>query len=764
MSLKIIRKELLITGLIQGVGFRPFIFNLAQDLNLKGWIRNTDIGLSVEVEGFSNSIADFLDRLQQSPPVHSHIESLLIIDREYVGYDNFELRTSTNQGKKSIFILPDIAMCAECKKEISAPTNRRYQYAFTSCSQCGPRYSIINALPYDRIRTTMQAFAMCANCQQEYNDPTDRRFHAQTIACADCGPSVQLTNKSGQLIESDVAAIKQAAEALKQGAIVAIKGIGGFQLLANANCKTSVARLRDKKIRPEKPFALMCLDMQQVQSIAITSVLEEQMLQSAAAPIVLLNKNQTGFMLADNIAPNNTRIGIMLACSPLHHLLLSYLSAPVVATSGNISNEPICIDNQQALDNLGGIADVFLIHNRSILRPIDDSVVQAVQGSKMLIRAARGYAPIAIKLPKFKAKLLALGGHLKNTFALASEGYALISQHNGDLESLEAVQGFQQNINDLSRLVQHQTDLLVQDQHSDYASSQYSDELSQIPHISVQHHHAHLLSCVAEHGIIEPLLAVVWDGAGLGEDGSLWGGEFFSLENKKITRIASLREFSLPGGAVAIKEPRRTALGLLWEFMGDDLFTQIDLAAIQSFTQHEQGVLNQVLKKQLNAPRCSSIGRLFDCVASLLGLCQISTYEGQAASRLEQCINGCQLSDSYPLLWHKQKNLIRLDWQPLLENIMQDLAVGIEKSVIACKFHNTLVESIVDRVTQSNLKAVVLSGGSFQNTYLTEAIIKRLTAINVKVFWQQKVPCNDAGLALGQLLAVIQQQEFKTCV
>jgi len=764
MSLKIIRKELLITGLIQGVGFRPFIFKLAQDFKLKGWVSNTGTGVRVEVEGLPIAIASFLERLQQSPPVHSHIESLLIVDREYVGYDNFELRTSANQGKKSLFILPDIAMCTECKKDISDPTNRRYQYAFTSCSQCGPRYSIINALPYDRIRTTMQAFPLCTNCQNEYENPVDRRFHAQTIACADCGPTAQLVAKSGQLIASDLIAIEQAAEAIKQGKIVALKGIGGFQLLANANCRASVARLRDKKCRPEKPFALMCQDMQQVRSIAITSVLEGQMLHSAAAPIVLLNKNQTGFMLADNIAPNNTRIGIMLACTPLHHLLLSYLSEPVVATSGNISNEPICIDNQQAFDRLGNIADVFLMHNRDILRPIDDSVVQAVQGSKMLIRAARGYAPIAIKLPKFKAKLLALGGHLKNTFALASEGYALISQHNGDLESLEAVQGFQKNIMDLSVLFKHQPELLIRDKHSDYASSQYSDELAQTPYVTVQHHHAHLLSCVAEHGITEPLLAVVWDGAGLGEDGSLWGGEFFSLENKIITRLASLREFSLPAGAVAIKEPRRTALGFLWEFMGDELFTRTDLVAIQSFNQHEQHVLNQVLKKQINTPRCSSVGRLFDCVASLLDLCQISTYEGQAASGLEQCINGLQLSDSYPLLWHQQNDLIRFDWQPLLENIMQDLATGIEKSVIACKFHNTLVESIVDRVHGSGLKNVVLSGGSFQNTYLTEAIIQRLSAINVKVFWQKKVPCNDAGLALGQLLAVIQQQEFKTCV
>ena len=764
MSVKIIRKELQITGLIQGAGLRPFIFNLAQDLKLKGWVKNTDTGLSIEVEGLPDAIACFLDRIQQSPPSHSYIESLLIIEHKYYGYVNFELRTSATQGEKSLFILPDIAMCAECKKEIADPANRRYQYAFTSCSQCGPRYSIINALPYDRVRTTMQDFPMCANCQHEYDDPADRRFHAQTIACADCGPSVQLTDKSGQFIESDVAAIKQAAEALKQGAIIAIKGIGGFQLLANANCKTSVARLRDKKYRPEKPFALMCKDMPQVRSIATLGAQETQMLQSAAAPIVLLNKKQAGFMLAENIAPNNTRIGIMLACTPLHHLLLSYLSTPVVATSGNISNEPICIVNQQALEQLGQIADVFLIHNRSILRPIDDSVVQAVHGSEMLIRAARGYAPITIKLPKFKANMLALGGHLKNTFALASEGYTLISQHNGDLESLATVQGFKQNITDLSTLVQHQTDLLVQDQHSDYASSQYGDELSQTPCVRVQHHHAHLLSCVAEHGITEPLLAVVWDGAGLGDDGSLWGGEFFTLENKVITRIASLREFSLPGGSVAIKEPRRTALGVLWEFMGDSLFARTDLAAIQTFTEYEHSLLNQVLKKQLNAPRFSSIGRLFDCVASLLDLCQISTYEGQAASRLEQCINGCQLSDSYPLLWHEQNDLIRLDWQPLLENIMQDLAEGTEKSVIACKFHNTLVESIVDRVHGSGLKTVVLSGGSFQNSYLTEAIIKRLMAINVKVFWQQKVPCNDGGLALGQLLAVIQQQEFKTCV
>ncbi len=758
MNLKIIRKELLITGLIQGVGFRPFIFTLAEDLGLKGWVKNTDDGVMVNVEGGRSVIDDFLEQLQENSPINSNIETLTITEHKPQGYKVFKLQPSESKGKKSLFVLPDIASCPKCIAEIFDSTSRRYQYAFTSCSHCGPRYSIIKALPYDRVRTAMQGFSLCSACLSEYNNPADRRFHAQAMACPDCGPSVELLDNAGQALCQDISAIKQAADALSKGAIVALKGIGGFQLLVDASSQSSVARLRDKKSRPEKPFALMCRDMQQVDHIATVSAVEQQLLLSSAAPIVLVNKKKNSLDIADAVAPDNTRIGIMLACSPLHHLLLSYCTMPLVATSGNISNEPLCIDNQQALGKLGAIADLFLLHDRPILRPIDDSIMQEVYGTGMMLRAARGYAPMTIKLPVTKATeipALALGGHLKNTFALSQGDYAIISQHNGDLESFAAVSGFKQNIEDLSALVQHQAIAVIRDNHTDYFSSQYADAQRDVAIASVQHHHAHLLSCMAEHQLTEPVLGIVWDGAGLGDDDTLWGGEFFSVEKNDIQRIASLRGFTLPGGAVAIKEPRRAALGLLWELMGESLFAQTDLAPINAFNEYELSLLQQALSKQINAPHCSSIGRLFDCIASLLGLCQMSSFEGQAAQRLEQSIGATATSEHYPLAWVQADSLSRFDWGAMLHSIIDDLSQAVSKPLIACKFHNTLVEMVLHITRIAGLNKVVLSGGSFQNRYLTEAIITRLSALDIEVYWQQKVPSNDGGLALGQLLSVI---------
>ena len=754
MNLKIIRKELLITGLIQGVGFRPFIFTLAEGLGLKGWVKNTDDGVMVNVEGERSVIDDFLGQLQGNSPRNSKIETLIITEHKPQGYKEFKLHGSESKGKKSLFIQPDIASCPECIAEIFDSTSRRYQYAFTSCSQCGPRYSIIKALPYDRVRTAMQAFPLCSACLNEYNNPADRRFHAQTMACPDCGPSVELLDNAGQVLCQDINAIKQAAEALAKGAIVALKGIGGFQLLVDASSQSSVERLRDKKSRPEKPFALMCRDMQQVERIATISAVEKQLLLSSAAPIVLVNKKNNSLDIAEAVAPNNARIGIMLACSPLHYLLLSYCAMPLVATSGNMSNEPLCIDNQQALAKLGAIADLFLLHDRPILRSIDDSIMQEVYGAGMMLRAARGYAPINIKLPATKTAALAVGGHLKNTFALSQGGYAIISQHNGDLESFAAVSGFKQNIADLSALVQHQPTLVIRDNHTDYASSQYADAQRDVAIASVQHHHAHLLSCMAEHQLTEPVLGIVWDGAGLGDDDTLWGGEFFSVEKNNIQRIASLRGFALPGGAVAIKEPRRAALGLLWELMGDSLFKQMDLAPVMAFNEYERTLLQQALSKQINTPRCSSIGRLFDGIASLLGLCQVSSFEGQAAQRLEQSIGTTTTNEHYPLAWVQTDSLNRFDWGVMLHSIIDDLSQAIPKPLIACKFHNTLVEMVVHITRIAGLNKVVLSGGSFQNRYLTESIITRLSALDIEVYWQQKVPSNDGGLALGQLVSI----------
>lgn len=759
MRIQISRKKLQITGLIQGVGFRPFIYNLATKLALKGWVCNTGDGVTIDLEGIPAALETFIQELKNNPPINSNIESLTSTDLPLCGYEAFELHASDTKPHASVFISPDLATCPACMNDIFDPTNRRYHYAFTSCSQCGPRYSIINALPYDRERTAMRSFPLCEACQIEYNNPADRRFHAQTIACADCGPAVEFLTQKGEHLAVNITAIKQAAEALAEGAIIALKGIGGFQLLADATNQTTIERLRHRKSRPDKPFAVMCRDIAQVETIATPSVLEKKLLLSAAAPIVLMDKLSPCSVLVKGVAPNNTRIGIMLPCSPLHHLLLSYLPFPVVATSGNLCNEPICINNQQAIERLGNITDFFLVHNRQILRPVDDSVVQILHDATALLRAARGYAPVTIKLPdnpstqNQRHSVLAVGGHLKNTVAISNGDYAIISQHNGDLESLEAVTGYKNNIADLSRVFELQPDMIVCDQHPDYASSQYAESLN-LPTIAIQHHHAHLLSCMAENHIKPPLLGIIWDGSGLGDDGSLWGGEFFTLDQSTISRVASLRQFSLLGGAIAIKEPRRTALAMLWECMGDSVFDHTWLSPISAFTADEKILLQHILTKQINAPRSSSIGRLFDCVASLLDLCQISTFEGQAAQHLEQCIASTACHDHYPLLWQQVTDLARFDWQPMLSNIIEDLNNAVPKPLIACKFHNTLVEMMVDIAHKSGLKRVVLSGGSFQNRYLTEAVISRLSELDIKVYWQQKLPCNDGGLALGQLVSV----------
>lgn len=759
MSIQINRKKLQVTGIIQGVGFRPFIYHQANQLALKGWASNTGDGVTVDIEGSPSALDAFIEAVQKKPPINSKVESLTITNLPVCGYQQFELCNSAGQ-QHSMFISPDIATCPACIDELLDPSNRRYQYAFTSCSQCGPRYSIINALPYDRERTAMHTFPLCQACQHEYDNPSDRRFHAQTIACPDCGPTVELLTHQGKYLADNITAIKQASAALTTGKIVALKGIGGFQLLANASHQASIEQLRTHKSRPEKPFALMCRDIAQVDTIATPSALEKKLLLSAASPIVLMDKLIPCSTLADGVAPDNTRIGIMLPCSPLHHLLLAYLAFPLVATSGNLSHEPIYIDNQQAIDRLANIADFFVIHNRPILRPVDDSVVQTIHNEPTLLRTARGYAPVTIKLADNQSAqhpqrpTLAVGGHLKNTFAISQGDYAMISQHNGDLESLEAVTGFKQNIADLSQLLEYHPELIAQDQHPEYASSLYAKSLH-LPTVNVQHHHAHLLSCMTEHAIKPPLLGIVCDGNGLGDNGTLWGGEFFTLDpSSSISRIASLRPFSLLGGAIAIKEPRRSALAMLWEYMGDNVFEHSSLAPVAAFTEEEKALLQPMLNKRINSPRSSSLGRLFDCVASLLDLCQVSSYEGQAAQRLEQCFAATASDDFYRVLWQQDKDLARFDWQPLLGDIIDDLNNAVPKPLIACKFHNTLVEMMVDMTHKSGQKRVILSGGSFQNRYLSETLIRRLLDLDIKVYWQQKLPCNDGGLALGQLVAV----------
>lgn len=751
MLMQMQRLHIQLEGLVQGIGFRPFVYRLALDLRLSGWVANNGLGVIIEAEGGKEQVNIFMQRLQQEAPPHAYIARIQVDQRPPAGFKQFELKPSVTQSKKSFYALPDIATCPDCLTELFDPADRRYRYPFISCCHCGPRYSIMHGLPYDRARTTMDRFILCEPCQAEYRDPADRRFHAQTTACPACGPKLRLWNNRGNELAEMDEALRLSVEAIGDGAIVAVKGIGGFQLLVDARHDQAVRRLRQRKARPDKPFAAMFPSLEAVKLYCKVSPLEEKLLLSPAAPIVLLRQNQAH--LAAGVAPRNPYVGAMLPYSPLHHLLLNDLKTPVVATSGNLSSEPICTDEGEALTRLKGIADLFLIHDRPIIRPLDDSLARVIAGQEMLLRRARGYAPLPITLAKSVGRLLALGGHLKNTIALSDDRQVILSQHLGDLDTLPALTHFRNAIQDLCGFYAVTPHSAVCDEHPDYASSQQAASLS-LPVQKIQHHDAHVSACMAEHGLQGDVLGIAWDGAGLGTDHTLWGGEFFRAGEDSCERIAHLRPFPLPGGEKAIKEPRRAALGLLYALFHSDLFAKTDLAPIAAFNQEALSILRKMLERGLNAPLCSSAGRLFDAVASLLGLCQTSSFEGQAAMALEfSCLDHAS-ELSYPFrLIEQAANLTLIDWQPMILALLQERAQNLPPGFLAAKFHNTLADMIVTLAQKYPLKRVVLSGGCFQNKHLSERAIERLRQEGFQPFWHKTVPPNDGGLALGQIVA-----------
>lgn len=736
------RARVVVHGAVQGVGYRPFVFRLATELQLHGWVLNSSQGVFIEVEGAIEILQQFLLRLGKERPPRAVVQSEESSFHDPVGYTSFEIRESDDRGYKTALILPDMATCADCLREIFDPADRRFRYPFTNCTNCGPRFSIIEALPYDRANTSMKTFPMCAECDREYHDPLDRRFHAQPNACPGCGPRVELWNASGETTATADAALAAAAAAVRAGQILALKGLGGFQLIVDAKNEAAVARLRERKHREAKPFALMVSSLAGAQSIARMSEIEERLLLSPEAPIVLLQRGNGG--LAPAVAPGNPNVGVMLPCTPLHHLLLRSLGIPVVATSGNLSDEPICIDEREALDRLRGLADLFLVHNRPIVRHMDDSIVRIMAGRELILRRARGYAPLPVQLARSMKSILALGAHLKNTVALGVGANVFISQHIGDLETEPAHAAFTRSAADLPRLYETKPELIVCDMHPDYLSTKHAVQFS-VPTRGVQHHWAHIAACMAENELVGPLLGVSWDGTGYGGDGTIWGGEFLAVSENGFTRAAHLRQFSLPGGEAAVKEPRRCALGLLYEIFGEELWEKREL--LTAFTTSELALLRQMLAKKLNAPLTSSAGRLFDAVAALIGLRSGADFEGQAAMELEFAITP-GIEEAYPFNLRDGSPFV-IDWQPAIIQLIQDEAVG----TVAAKFHNTLSEMIVtvaQRVAQSR---VVLSGGCFQNRSLTERTIERLLSEGFRPYWHQRVPPNDGGISLGQIYA-----------
>ncbi len=758
-----------IRGVVQGVGFRPFVYRLAHEHGILGWVCNTTWGVEMEVEGDPASLERFVADLEAEAPPISRIESLSVQEIPRHGFEDFRIRGSEAQRGAYQLISPDIATCDDCLEELFDPQDRRHRYPFINCTNCGPRFTIIRDVPYDRPLTTMAPFPMCPDCQQEYDDPLDRRFHAQPNACPVCGPQVTLQDSEGcSLAERDEAMTRTAA-LLQEGQIVALKGLGGFQLACDASNEEAVARLRERKRRPHKPFAVMVQDMSMAEEHAVVDEQARELLHSTAAPIVLVPWRGES-TLAKGVAPGfpdevpeNRTLGLMLPYTPVHHILLRDVDMPLIMTSGNLSEEPIAQDNEEALRRLGRIADYFLTHNRDIYSRYDDSVWFVPAGGPQPIRRARGYAPFPIRLPFEGRPVLACGPELKNTFCLTRDRYAFLSQHIGDMQNLETLEHYKQTISLYRHLFRVDPEVYAVDMHPDYMATRYG--LSQEgDHVAVQQHHAHLAACLADAEEEGPVIGVIWDGTGYGLDGCIWGGEFLVGGARGFYRAAHLQYLPLPGGDEAIRRPYRLALAYLRTLLGD-----VDLpATLIKIPSEERYTLRRMVERDVNVVRTSSAGRLFDAVSALLGVRQKTSYEAQAAVELEMLADGQGGAyEPYPYgtspieeveHWGEISSPLshgrRLEVAPLFEAILADMAAGVVVGEIAWRFHVTLAEMIADTCRHlrdmTGLSTVALSGGCFQNRLLLKLVIPRLEKENFRVLTHRQVPCNDGGVALGQ--------------
>ncbi len=741
------RLRILLEGVVQGVGFRPFVYRVASELDLKGYVKNTPSGVLIEVEGETSVLDRFLLRLERERPPFSEIRSISTEILEPAGYHSFRIEESEDKGEKSPFLLPDIATCDGCLGEIFNPSDRRYLYPFTSCTLCGPRFTIVRRLPYDRANTTMSAFGMCSACSAEYHDPADRRFHAQSNACPLCGPHLSLYSPEGKLIAERGDALKRAVEELSGGAILAVKGIGGFHLLCSAVEEGAVRELRRRKGRGEKPFAVMFRDTEQLEEFTELSPLERMLLLSPERPIVLVRGKGR---LAPSTAPGLRRVGALLPYSPLHHILLRALPFPVVATSGNLSGEPIVKENDEAISKLRRVADLVLTYNREIERRCDDSVVKVIGGVPTPLRRSRGYAPLPVRLPlPLRKSVLAVGGHLKNTFALCRGEEVVLSQHMGDMESVRSLEVFEESVKDLMDLYSFRPEVVVCDMHPRYETTRWAQEFAErmgLPLIRVQHHHAHVLSCMAENGLRGEVLGVAWDGTGYGEDGTLWGGEFLLSGYGHYKRLFRFREFRLIGGERAVREPARVALSLLLHIFGRERLPP-DVLRRLGFSERELEVLCNVWEKGVNSPLSSSAGRLMDAVSALTGLCRKASYEGQPAMLLEELYDP-SIGDHYPFGVGEGV----LDWEPAVLSLLEEK----DPVRVATRFLNSLARTVLAVAERAGVGRICLSGGVMQNDPLVSGIKELLTGAGFEVYTHRKVPPNDGGLSLGQVARLLE--------
>ena len=751
-----------VRGVVQGVGFRPFVYRLAQRGRLLGWVRNTSWGVELQIEGQPGALRSFVEALRQEAPPLARIEAVEVAEVAPRGYQRFEILHSEPQAGAYQLISPDIATCEDCRREIADPHDRRYRYPFTNCTNCGPRFTIMDDVPYDRPRTTMRAFTMCPDCQREYDDPLDRRFHAQPNACPACGPQLTLLDARGHELAGRDEALPQTVALLRAGQIVAIKGLGGYQLACDASNAEAVSRLRERKHRPHKPFAVMVADLSAAEVHAIPQAAGRELLTSPAAPIVLLPWRE-GSTIAREVAPAQRWIGLMLPYTPLHHLLLGGMGLPLVMTSGNLSEEPIARDNDEALHRLSGIADGFLTHNRDIYARYDDSVWFIPTGGPQPVRRARGYAPFPIRLPAVARPILACGAELKNTFCLTRDRYAFLSQHIGDMENVETLSHYEQSVALYERLFHVRPEIIACDMHPDYLATRYG--LAQDGHkVMVQHHHAHLASCLADNGVEGPAIGAILDGTGYGLDQRIWGGEFLVGDAQGFQRAAHLQYLPLPGGEGAIRRPYRLALAYWRALLGEAPLPD----TLRDIPEAEQHNLAAMVARGVNTPLTSSAGRLFDAVSALLGVRRETSYEAQAAIELEMIAEAAGSTDQpYPYdlvavegvqAWGRVQGFVsqtsELRLSPLFGGLRADLVADVPVERISWRFHLSIAQMIAEVCerlrAESGLERVALSGGCYQNSLLLSLVLPRLEERGFQVLLHKQVPCNDGGLSLGQ--------------
>lgn len=735
------------------MGFRPFVSSLARRLELTGNVRNTGSGVRIDVEGASRALDQFSATLVEQAPPLTRIEHLGSEPAPVIGYTEFRIAESEPRHERIPIVPPDVATCDDCLRELRDPADRRHGYPFLNCTSCGPRFTIITGVPYDRERTTMSGFAMCPACRSEYDDPRDRRFHAQPIACPSCGPRLRVTDANGQGLGGPDP-LAYVATKLREGQIVAVKGLGGYHLACDATADGVVRRLRRRKQREAKPLALMVADLEAARRLCRVDGLEARLLCSARRPIVLL-AGRPDAPIAESVAPGNRYLGLMLPSTPLHHLLLQYVQLPLVMTSGNVTDEPIAHRDEDARDRLSTIADSFLVHDREIHVRCDDSVTRVVLGRELPLRRARGDVPLPVRLPLIlDTPILACGAQMKNTFCLAAGDHAYLSHHIGDLDEYRTFRSFTEGIRHLQALLGIEPRTVVHDLHPGYRSTQYASALGGVNRIGVQHHHAHIASCMVENDCRGPVIGVAFDGTGYGTDGHIWGGEFLLADYAGFTRLAHLEEIRLPGGDRAIRHPWRCAAAYLWRVYGERA-SLLELDVVRQSSPQEWAIMIRMLETGFQAPLTSSAGRLFDAVAALLGVRRDVQYEAQAAIELEMAAEDRPAKDIYPFRLREGDGPMVVETSGIITGIIEDVEHGVGTAVSSAKFHATMAEVIRETCrrirARTGVSDVALSGGVFQNLRLLTETHDRLASDGFSVYRQTRVPPNDGGIALGQV-------------